>query len=174
MAKYSSGIVGFGPDEHKLLDAAPHTRKAGFKKFDALTPFPVHGLDEACGLNRSWIPWVTFVFGVAGFLAGWGFQYYVNVVDWPVIIGGKPHHSLPAFVPVMFELTILFGALSSVAACFFVACRLPKVDPPVIDPELSCNKFALFVPESDFGYDEGKVKEMFEKLGATEIRKAEF
>ena len=81
---------------------------------------------------------------------------------------------MPAFVPVMFELTILFAALTSVGACLFIACRLPKVDPPVIDDELSCSKFALFVPESDFGYDEGRVTEMFKKLGATEVRSAEF
>lgn len=174
MAKYAKGIVGFWKDEESLKAAARKTRDAGFKKFDALSPFPIHGLDEACGLKRSWIPWVTFVFGITGTFLGWAFQYYVAAVDWPIIIGGKPYHSLPAFVPVMFELTILLGALSSVVACLVIACRLPKVDPPVIDPDLSCSKFAIFVPENDMGYEVNKVTEMFRSLGATEVRQAEF
>ena len=174
MGKYKNGVVGFWPNEHKLAEAASHTRKAGYKKFDAITPFPVHGMDEAVGLKRSWIPWVTFTFGVTGLFLGWFFQYYVAVMDWPIIIGGKPYHSLPAFVPVMFEMTILLGALSSVAACLMVACRLPKVDPPVIDPDLTCSKFALFIPEDDVGFDTSKVTELFKSLGASDVRTAEF
>lgn len=171
MAK--KGMVGIWADEHKLISAAEKTRQHGFRLFDAISPFPVHGLAAAVGVKRSWIPWVTFIMGITGTTVGWAFQYFVAAVDWPLIIGGKPYHSLPAFAPVMFELTILFGALSSVAACFIV-CGLPKVNPPVIDPDLTCDKFALFVPEDDVGYDPEKIKTLFNDLGATEVRAAEF
>lgn len=174
MAKYKKGLVGFFEDENKLKSAAATVRDSGYKDFDAISPFPIHGLDEACGLKRSWIPWVCFTFAVLGCTAGWGLQYYVAAVDWPIIIGGKPFHSLPAFVPVMFELTVLFSALSSVIACVVVACGLPKVNPPVIDPDLTCSKFAIFIPEDDVGYNKEKVTSMFNSSGATEVREAEF
>lgn len=174
MANSTKGVVGFWFDESTFKLAAQKTREAGFKKFEAITPFPIHGLDEACGLKRSWIPWVTFAFGLTGCALGWAFQYYVAAMDWPLIIGGKPYHSLPAFIPVMFELTILLGALSSVIACLFIACRLPKINPPVIDPDLSCSKFALFVPEDDVGYESGKVESLFRSLSGKDIRATEF
>jgi hypothetical protein len=74
-------------------------------------------------------------------------------VNWPVNVGGKPPFSLPAFIPVIFEVTILFAALSSVGALFYY-CGLPKVDPPVIDPDLTSHKFAIFIPKDEVGYDE--------------------
>jgi hypothetical protein len=85
-------------------------------------------------------------------------------------VGGKPFFSLPAFIPVVFELTILFAALSSVGALFYF-CGLPKVDPPVIDPDLTSHKFAIFIPKDDVGYDEAKISEIFKQMGATEVKK---
>ena len=171
--KSKQGIVGIWLDEHKLIAAAEKTREAGFKKIDAITPFPLHGIDDALGYEYSKIPWVTFVFGLTGCLFGIWFTWWTSAVDWPVVIGGKPMMSFPAFIPVIFELTILFAALSSVAA-LFVICGLPTVDPPIIDPDLSSHKFALFVPEDDHGYDSSKVEQLFKTLGADEVRKAEF
>lgn len=81
--------------------------------------------------------------------------------------------SLPAFIPIVFELTILFGALSSVGALIYI-CGLPKVDPPVIDPDLSSHKFALFVPKSSQGYDQKKLTELFNQMGATEVKETRF
>ena len=89
-------------------------------------PFPLHEVDEVIGIQRSFIPWVTFGFGTFGCLFGLWFTWWTSAVDWPINVGGKPMWSLAAFMPVIFELTILFAALSSVAALFFV-CRFPKV-----------------------------------------------
>ena len=94
-------------------------------------------------------------------------------MNWQLNIGGKPFHSLPAFIPIMFELTILFAALSSVVALFY-ACGLPKINPPVIDPDLTCHKFAIFIPQNDTGYNEAKIETLFKGLGAATIKKAEF
>ncbi len=173
MAKYQAGMAGIFMTESEVLKAAQKVREMGFKKFDAITPYPVHGMEEACGIKRSWIPYVTFVAGVVGVSSGWLLQWWTSAVNWPLNIGGKPFHSLPAFIPIMFELTILFAALSSVGALFF-ACGLPKVKPPVIDLDLTCHKFGIFIPQNDVGYDEKRIEELFRSLGASTVKKAEF
>jgi len=170
MAKKVGGVVGIWLDDHALVEAATKVRDSGFKKFDAITPFPVHGLEEAIGIQRSMIPWVTFIAGVTGASCGLGLQFWTSAVDWAINVGGKPFFSGPAFMPVTFELTILFAALSSVAA-LIVLCGLPKIDPPIIDPDLTSHKFALFIPETDVGYDASRVEQMLKSLGAQEVRR---
>ncbi|MCB0342369.1 MAG: DUF3341 domain-containing protein [Pseudobdellovibrionaceae bacterium] len=171
--KAKKGVAGIWLDEHALEKAAAQVRKAGFKKFEAISPFPLHGIDEAMGIGRSFIPWVTFTFGLLGCTFGLWFTWWTSAVDWPLIIGGKPMFSLPAFIPVIFECTILFAALSSVGTLIAV-CGLPKVDPAIIDPDLTSHKFALFVPEDDSGFDVEKVKSLLKDLGADEVRSSEF
>ncbi len=170
---YKKGMAAIFDTEAQILKAAAQVRSMGFKKFDAITPYPVHGMEEACGIKRSWIPYVAFVMGVLGLSSGWLLTWWTSAVNWSLNIGGKPFHSLPAFIPILFELTILFAALSSVAALLY-ACGLPKVNPPTIHPDLTSHKFGIFIPVDDSGYDEKKVEEMFRSLGATEIKKAEF
>lgn len=167
------GTVAFFEDEYKLLEAAKKTHAQGYRKFDSISPFPIHGMDDAIGLKRSPVPWFTFIAGSVGCAAGVWLQWWTSAVSWPINIGGKPMFSLPAFIPVIFEITVLFGALISVAGMLWL-CGLPKVDPPVIDPGLTCSKFALFIPEDDQNYDESKVSSFMKSLGATEVRKAEF
>lgn len=173
MAQYTKGVAGIWTEEHLILKAAHKVRESGFTKFEAISAYPIHGMEEACGIKRSWLPYVTFVAGTVGLLAGLWLTWWTSAVDWAVNVGGKPFFSLPAFIPVVFELTILFAALSSVAALFY-ACKIPRVDPPNIDPDLSCHKFAIFVPFNDTGYDEAKLERMFKDLGAIEVKKTEY
>lgn len=168
-----SCLVGIWTDENKMIAAAHKTREHGCTKFDAITPFPMHEVDAAVGIKRSWIPWVTFIFGLTGCLFGLWFTWWTSAVDWPINIGGKPMWSLPAFIPVIFELTILFAALSSVATCF-AANGLPKINPAVIDPDLTSHKFALYVPETDTNYNKEKLEQIFRDHGADEIKMSEF
>ncbi len=172
-AHYTKGIAGIWTEESAILVAARKTREAGFKKFEAISPYPIHGMEEACGIKRSWIPYVTFIAGCVGMLSGLALTYWTSAVNWPINVGGKPYFSLPAFIPIIFELTILFAALSSVVA-LFVACKIPRMDPPMIDPDLSSHKFAIFVPFNDVNYDEGKIESMFRDLGASEIKRTEY
>lgn len=168
------GIAGIFLEESTVLHAAEKVREAGFTKFEAITPYPVHGMEEACGIKRSPIPYVTFSAGVVGLIAAIAMTYYMSAVDWALNIGGKPFFSGPAFVPIMFELTVLFAALSSVGA-FFYLCGMPKIDPPVIDKDLTCHKFAIFIPENDVGYNFERAQKILKDLGADEIKKvAEF
>ncbi|MDG0817425.1 DUF3341 domain-containing protein [Bdellovibrio svalbardensis] len=172
-AQYTKGIAGIWDSEALILKAAAKTREAGFTKFEAISAYPVHGMEEACGIKRSWIPYVTFVAALIGGTAGLALTYWTSAVDWAVNVGGKPFFSLPAFIPIIFELTILFAALSSVGALFY-ACKIPRMDPPVIDPDLSCHKFAIFIPHNDVGYDEAKIEKMFKDLGANTVKKTEY
>lgn len=164
------GMAAIFLDEHKVLEAARKVREMGFKKFDAISPYPVHGMEEACGIKRSGIPYVTFAAGCTGLLAALALVYYTAVISWPINIGGKPMFSLPAFIPIMFELTVLFAALCSVGAMFYL-CDMPKIDPPVIDKDLTCHKFAIFIPENDMGYNQDRIEKLFKELGANEVKK---
>ncbi len=172
-SKTVNGVVGFFEDEHALLKAAEKTYAAGYRKFDSISPFPVHGMDNAMQLKRSIVPWFTFIAGTLGCTFGVWFQWWTSAVSWPINVGGKPMFSLPAFIPVIFEMTILFGALVSVAGMLWL-CGLPKVDPPVIDPDLTSHKFALFIPENDDGYNEQKASDHLKSLNAKDVRKTEF
>jgi hypothetical protein len=166
-------VAGIWLDEHKLVEAARKVRANGYTKFEAISPFPLHDIDEAMGIPFSFIPWVTLVFCLAGCGFGLWFTWWASAVDWALVIGGKPFWSLPAFIPIIFECTILFGALSSVAALLMM-CGLPAVDPPVIDPALTSHKFALFVPEDDTGYNQTAIEQLFKDTGAVEVKRAEF
>lgn len=168
--KTLGGMAGIFLDEASILKAALKVRESGFIKFDAISPYPIHGMEEACGIKRSGLPYVTFIAAVVGLLAGLSMTYYMSVSDWPLNIGGKPLFSLPAFIPIIFELTILFAALCSVLALFAV-CKLPRIDPPTIDKDLTSHKFAIFIPENDVGYNQERVERIFKDLGADEVKK---
>ena len=178
-----TGVVGYFKAPGELLAAAEKIKQAGYKFFDAYTPFPIHGLDQAAGLKRSFLPWVTFVAGATGAIGGFGLQYWTSAVDWPLIVGGKPFNSWPAFVPVMFETTVLLAALSTVGA-MFIANGLPNLSKKSFDPEITNNKFAMMI-EIPPAYDESdpedvatagkkfveaEVSDFLKKLGAYEVK----
>ncbi len=116
-------LVGaFARAEH-ILGAARAAREHGFRIVDAYTPSPVHGLAEAMGLRRSRLPWLCFGLCVLGATFKLTFQFWAMAVDWPVNVGGKPWNSLPAYVPVTFEVMVLLAGLGVVLA-FLLRCRL--------------------------------------------------
>ena len=170
MAKTVGGVAGIWSDDEAILAAAAKMREAGYKQFDAITPFPVHGMEEAVGIKRSFIPWVTFFAGVTGCILGVWLQWWTSAVDWALNVGGKPFFSLPAFIPVTFELTVLLAALLSVGTMFAVN-GLPKVNPPIIDKDLTSHKFALWVPETEDGFDADKVEKFLKDLGAEQVKR---
>jgi hypothetical protein len=170
MGKRLGGVVGIYLDDHELVKACHRVREAGYKKFDAFTPFPVHGIEEAIGISRSMIPWVTFIAGVTGGVLGMLLQYWISAVDWALNVGGRPFFSGPAFMPVTFEMTILFAALFSVGA-MIALCGLPKIDPPLIDKDITSHKFAIFIPENEDGFNAAAAEQLLRTLGATEVRR---
>jgi hypothetical protein len=162
------GIAAFFDHPDDLMDAARQTRDSDYEQFDAFSPFPIHGMDEAMGLGRSWIPWVTFGAGLFGFLCAVALEFGTMTFDWPMIIGGKPFAPWPAFVPVMFELTVLIGGVTTGVVMLKAAgCFQPA---EVIDPDLTNDRFALWISADDAAYDRDEVVEFVRSLNPTEVR----
>ncbi|MCZ2443194.1 MAG: DUF3341 domain-containing protein [Flavobacteriales bacterium] len=107
-------VVGAFDDEAVLFPAVKNVRKAGYKIHDVYTPFPVHGLDYAMGLRQTSLHTVGFIYAALGTITALGFMSWVFVKDWPMDIGGKPFFALPAWIPITFELTVLFSAVGMV------------------------------------------------------------
>ena len=108
------GVVGEFETEHQLLHATEKAREAGYRRVEAYAPFPVEGLSEALGLKRNTVPLITLIGGLCGGIGAFGFQYWANVISYPLNIGGRPLNSWPAWIPVTFELTVLGASLAAV------------------------------------------------------------
>ena len=112
MAANKNFLLGVFDDEDVLVNAVRTLRGKGVKIHEVFTPFPVHGLDEVLGYRRSRLPIAAFLFGMTGTSLALLMQFWMLGYDWPMIIGGKPHSSLPPFIPVTFEFTVLLSASS--------------------------------------------------------------
>lgn len=119
------GTVAEFPGPGALLHAVSALRAAGLTKLDTHTPFPVHGMDKALGLKQSRLPWFTLVGALTGTIAAGTMQWWMNAVDYKIRIGGKPLVSYHAYVPVMFEVTVLLGAITTVLTLLALT-RLPR------------------------------------------------
>jgi hypothetical protein len=108
------GVIGEFEKPDQLVHAAAKIREAGYRYYEAYSPFPVEGLPEAMAMKRNLVPLITLIGGLVGGLSGFGFQYWANVYSYPINIGGRPLNSWPAFIPVTFELTILCASLAAV------------------------------------------------------------
>jgi len=113
-----------------LIAAAERVRRAGFTRFDAHSPVPVHGIDEAMDISMSKLPWVVAAGGAAGALGGLLLQWWTNAHDYPLLVSGKPLFGLPAAIPVTFELTVLLGALGAIGGLIFVT-GFPRLHHPL-------------------------------------------
>jgi hypothetical protein len=110
------GLVAEFDDPDQLLEAATKAYKAGYRQMDAYSPFPIHGLSEAIGFKKCGVAPITLIGGLVGTATAWGMQYFASTIHYPYDIGGKPFNSWPSFVPIMFELTILFGAFAALGS----------------------------------------------------------
>jgi hypothetical protein len=151
------GLVAEFDRAEALLEAVRRTRKAGYRRFEAYSPFPIEGLSEAMGFKESWVPLATMLGGIAGAAVGYGMQVYTNLA-FPIDIEGRPGVSPPAFALITFELMVLFAVLTSVAVMLLLN-RLPRLSHPLFDvPSFhlaSLNKFFLVIEAKDarFGED---------------------
>ena len=178
-SKELAGVIAYFDDPSSLIAAMNKVREARYESFDAFTPYPVHGLEVAQGLGRSPLPWVTFLAGLTGCAIGFSYQYFTAAVDWPLNVAGKPLNSWPAFVPVMFELTVLIAGLSTVAAMFAIN-GLPNIFRRSFDPSLTRDRFAILIEaprkksshDSDHDSDEtaAKKKAGFKSFAAQEAQ----
>jgi hypothetical protein len=131
----TSFVLGEFAGEAALLAAARALREKGIGSLDLHSPYPVHGADEALGLRRSTVPIVALVAGVTGAVSGYVLQWWTVGIDWPLNVGNRPPHSPPAFIPVTFELGVLFASLSIFFGLLFAYFRFPRVHHPVFEVE---------------------------------------
>jgi hypothetical protein len=138
-------LVATFADEHALREAAGRLHAHGSKIHDIYTPYPVHGLDGLMGIGRSRLPMVSFAAGACGFALALGFEFYASVLDWPLNVGGKPANSTLAFIPIAFEITVLFAGLTVVAAFLARAALFPGVSRDPIADRVTEDVFAIAV-----------------------------
>jgi hypothetical protein len=129
----STWIVGEFPSVESLADAGRKLREKGFNELDAYSPYPLHGIEEALGLPRSKVSLVAGTGAIMGLVAGYGLQWFLNVMEYPINVAGRPLHSPPANIPVTFELTILLTALSIFGSLIFYFFRFPRPHHPVFE-----------------------------------------
>ncbi len=162
-------LLGFFEDDHKLVEGAKTLKARGIKIADIFTPFPVHGLDELLDINRTNLPWVTLIAGTIGLVVAIGFQVWSSNNAWPINVGGKPFLSIPAFVPIAFEITVLFGALTTVAAFFCKSKLFPGKEVKLMHKNQTDDMFVLAVPYESGEYDFESVKKILLEKGAKKV-----
>ena len=144
MKVYNKEILyGLYDDETDLLKAVSSANKSHLNIWDVFTPFPVHGLDPLLGLEESRLHQAGFVYGFIGTCTAFLFMTWAFVSDWPIIFGNKPFWSVPAFIPVTFELTVLFASVGMVVT-FYTICGMGfGVENPTLDEAITDDKFCV-------------------------------
>ena len=161
-------VVGGFTEEAQLFDAVKAVRKGGYKLHDVYTPFPVHGLDSAMGLRDTSLHTAGFVYGTSGFLIGLSFITWAFTTDWPLDIGGKPNFALPAWIPILFELTVLFSAVGMVLT-FCYLCQLAPFVKKHHFHLRSTDDLLVMVLECTPKSDENEVADKLKSLGAVDV-----
>ncbi|MCC6623692.1 MAG: DUF3341 domain-containing protein [Deltaproteobacteria bacterium] len=174
--KKTWGLLAEFETPQAIYTACESVRDEGFRHWDAHTPFPVHGLDRAMGVQPSKVPWIVLGMAVFGMLAGFTLQWWTTAIDYPIMIAGKPYFAWPAWIPVTFELTILFGAFGAVFGMFGLN-RIPTFNHPVFNSErfarATDDRFFIAIEARDPLFDAKKTKKMLQKLGATHVEEVE-
>jgi hypothetical protein len=167
------GLMAEFEDPTALVAAARRTHEQGYRQFDAFSPFPIHEIFEAMHLHDKRVPRIVLVGGLVGLMAGLGLQVWVSAFAYPLNIGGKPFLSWPMFVPVTFELTILFAALSAVFGMFilngFPQPYHPVFNVPRFAQAASQDGFFLAIEATDPKFDREQTHQFLQSLGAREI-----
>ncbi|MFM8913542.1 MAG: DUF3341 domain-containing protein [Flammeovirgaceae bacterium] len=167
-------IVGIFEDEDVLLKAVENSRDKGVKIHEVYSPFPVHGLDEALGYKRSRLPIAAFLFGMTGTSLALLMQFWMLGYDWPMIIGGKNHASLPPFIPVTFEMTVLLAAFGMVGTFFIASDMKPYKYPRQFDLRSTDDKHVMAIDLANNKLSKEELASMLKSNGASEVNEKNF
>lgn len=161
-------VVGVFEEEGNLFKAVRSVRKSGYRLHDVYTPFPIHGLDREMGLRDTSIHTAGFIYGITGTTLALSFMSWVFTKDWPLNIGGKPHFALPAWIPIMFEFTVLCAAVGMVLTFCYISQLAPFVRKHHFHLRSTDDKFVMVLDVSA-GSGEHEVSEFLSSLGASEV-----
>ena len=166
------GIIAAFDTGPAFYHACERIRDAGYSQWDAITPFPVHGLDAAMGVRRSKVPRFSLAGGITGFVTGMSFIWWAGAVEYPLVVGGKPYFSPMFAFPVSYELTILFTAFATIGGMFFLN-KLPMHYHPVLKaPQFvraSDDRFYIVIEASDPKYNVAATRDLLAKAGGKDI-----
>jgi hypothetical protein len=166
------GVMAEYESPNDLVHAARKVYEAGYRRINGYSPFPIEELSEAIGFTHTSLPLIVFIGGVIGGLSGFFMQYWIEVIDYPINVGGKPTNSWPAFIPITFELTVLgaalFGALGMLALN-----RLPQPYHPVFNVErfslATQNRFFLCIEAVDPYFNRERTRAFLDRLMPREV-----
>ncbi|HMQ05671.1 MAG TPA: DUF3341 domain-containing protein [Saprospiraceae bacterium] len=160
-------IYGLYDDEDILLKAVKKAKEDHLEIMDVYSPFPVHGLDPLLGLEESRLHITGFVYGMIGTLTAFLGMTWIFTKDWPIIFGGKPYWSVPAFIPIVFEVTVLFASIGMVATFYIISGLGPGVENAYLDDRITDDKFCIAFDKSEV--NESDVLQFLKDSGASEI-----
>jgi len=174
MENNKSYVLGVYDDEDVLLHAVEKVREQGVKIHEVYSPFPVHGLDEALGYKKTRLPIAAFMFGMTGTGLALLMQIWMLGYDWPMIIGGKNFASLPPFIPVTFELTVLLSALGMVATFLIVSDMKPYKWPQQFDLRSTDDKHIMAIDLASNKMSKDAIGSLLKESGAREVNDKNF
>lgn len=161
-------ITGNFYDEQVLFPAVKKVRRAGYKIHDVFTPFPIHGLDKAMGLRDTSLHTAGFIYAITGTCTALGFITWALTIDWAINFGGKPFFSLPAWIPITFELTVLFASVGMVLTFCYLCQVAPFVKKDHFNPRSTDDTFVLAIECTD-KTNEQEVISFLSSAGASEV-----
>lgn len=162
-------IVGSFDDEAVLFPAVKKVRKAGYKIHDVFTPFPIHGLDKAMGLRDTSLHTAGFIYAIMGTSTALGFISWALTYDWPLNFGGKPFFSLPAWIPITFELTVLFSSIGMVLTFCYLCQLAPFVKKDHFNPRSTDDTFVMAL-EATAKTNDTEALAFLQSLGAKDVK----
>ncbi|MBK8443395.1 MAG: DUF3341 domain-containing protein [Sphingobacteriales bacterium] len=163
-------LLGLFDDEVPTLQAVKKLRERGYKIHDVLSPFPIHGLDPALGIKETRLHTMGFIFGATGLSFGLLAMSYITSFDWPNNFGGKPNFPLPAFIPITFEMTVLFTAVGMVIV-YYLRNKLSIFrNPEILEPRTTDDRFAIVFDLQKYGSDADGIADVLRNLGAVEVK----
>jgi hypothetical protein len=161
-------VVGCFDDEQVLFPAVRNVRKSGYRIHDVYTPMPIHGLDAVMGLRDTSLHTLGFIYGATGTATALGFISWALTYDWPLNFGGKPFFALPAWIPITFELTVLFSAVGMVLTFCYLCQLAPFVKKDHFHPRSTDDLFVMAIECTD-KTNENEVMDFLKNLGAMEV-----
>lgn len=167
-------LIGVYNDEDTLMNGIRKVRDSGIKITEVYSPFPIHGIEAALGYKTSRLSIVAFLFGLTGTCLALIAQIGMMTVDWPMVIGGKDFLPFPTFIPVAFELTVLFAAFGMVGTFFVVSNLKPWGKPRIYDIRITDNKHVMVVDLAKNSMNEADIQNILKESGTSEVNNKNF